>query len=339
MWDARVNTVLYRAGLSVVARAAQALRLRGQLILSLHSVAPHRPADGDAGGGLSITDRFLERIIADCARRAIPIVSLAEALRRHAAQDSRPFLVLTFDDGYRDLYANAFPVLERHAVPFTIFVTTGLIDRVAPMWWHALERAVARAAILRFDGGTMPTATRREKGRAFAAVAARFRAAPPDAQRRLVADLERDNARFSLRDAYDSSLDWDMLRTMHRSGLAEIGCHSVHHPMFSTLDPERIRAEIAVSRDRIASMLDLAPRYFAYPFGQDHEVGPHAPSIVRSCGFAAGFTTNQALLSSHRPDEIYSVPRLVLAKKGEDLLVLQAYMSGLPQKLRSVLAS
>ena len=50
------------------------------------------------------------------------------------------FICLTFDDGYRDNYTLAYPLLKRLGVPFTIYVTTGFIDNRSPMWWYAGEQ-------------------------------------------------------------------------------------------------------------------------------------------------------------------------------------------------------
>lgn len=47
--------------------------------------------------------------------------------KKGMAQSRRPQVVITIDDGYRDNYLNAFPVLKEFNLPATIFVSTGFI--------------------------------------------------------------------------------------------------------------------------------------------------------------------------------------------------------------------
>lgn len=50
------------------------------------------------------------------------------------------FICLTFDDGYRDNYTLAYPLLKRLGIPFTVYVTTGFIDNRSPMWWYPYQQ-------------------------------------------------------------------------------------------------------------------------------------------------------------------------------------------------------
>jgi peptidoglycan/xylan/chitin deacetylase (PgdA/CDA1 family) len=51
---------------------------------------------------------------------------------------SRP-VVLTFDDGYRDNYTNAFPLLKKYRVKATLFVITGAVGKPNYLTWPQIE--------------------------------------------------------------------------------------------------------------------------------------------------------------------------------------------------------
>src|SRR5262249_44540334 len=65
-------------------------------------------------------------------------------VRLEGHETSRPFAVLTFDDGYRDNIEYAWPILTRHDVPWTVFITPDFVDRCGRPWWLELEEAIAR---------------------------------------------------------------------------------------------------------------------------------------------------------------------------------------------------
>lgn len=83
------------------------------------------------------------------------IVSLDEALERSGDADSHKLFVLTFDDGYRDVYDTAFPMLRAAQVPFLIYVTTEPVasgramntgGRSEPLTWGQLSEMVEAGA-------------------------------------------------------------------------------------------------------------------------------------------------------------------------------------------------
>ncbi len=114
------------------------------------------------------------------------VISLAEAVRELAAGPvTRPGVVLTFDDGYRDNLLHALPVLRRYGLPATIFVTTRFCDQelshprygtnVAGLHlsWEEL-RALAREPGIAIGSHTVthPYLSRLERAAAMAEIAA-----------------------------------------------------------------------------------------------------------------------------------------------------------------------
>jgi peptidoglycan/xylan/chitin deacetylase (PgdA/CDA1 family) len=56
--------------------------------------------------------------------RAVGLTDAVENLYRGAPFQEKTF-VLTFDDGYRSVYSEAFPVMKRHGMSATVFLTVG----------------------------------------------------------------------------------------------------------------------------------------------------------------------------------------------------------------------
>jgi len=128
-------------------------------VLCLHSVTESECEVANFGA-MAIRCEFLERMIVDLRRRGIALVSLSEALKL-ATGAPRPFIALTFDDGYRDNYEVAYPILKKFDVPFAIFLTTGLIDRTLPMWWHVLEHVIDRNVSIEYEDVKLVSRTKR----------------------------------------------------------------------------------------------------------------------------------------------------------------------------------
>src|SRR5436305_2147582 len=128
-------------------------------ILMFHHVRPWVARDFAPNRLLEITPHFLDATLALVKARGFEIIGLDTALQRIAAPGERPFVVLTFDDGYRDNVEHALPVLENHAAPFTMFVTSGFADRTARLWWIELEDAIRGLERVAVDGFELSTLT------------------------------------------------------------------------------------------------------------------------------------------------------------------------------------
>lgn len=62
------------------------------------------------------------------------VVALDTALDRLDSGDTRPSVVLTFDDGFEDVHAHAWPLLRERGLPFTVYLASGFVSQ--PMVWE-----------------------------------------------------------------------------------------------------------------------------------------------------------------------------------------------------------
>lgn len=111
------------------------------------------PADADIyRHDLSVPpERFaahLDRLLAE-GYTTVNLYQVIDALQRGIPLPDKP-VVITFDDGYRDNYENAFPLLKERSMQATIFVVTDFIDEERPAyltWEMAREMLVAGISI------------------------------------------------------------------------------------------------------------------------------------------------------------------------------------------------
>ncbi len=215
---------------------------------------------------------------------------------------------ITFDDGYADNLLHAVPILRRHGLPATFFISTGFVDG-GRMWNDTVIEAVRAATVPDLDTeflglGCLEVATNEQKraalGRLIPAI-------------KHLAGERRSDAVTRIADACQATLPEDLmlttvqLRALRSVGMG-IGAHTVSHPILATMDNDDARREIAESRDFLAGMLGERIGLFAYPNGRiDSDYTDVHTRIVKSLGFDAAVTTNWGACSAR--SDLYQLPR------------------------------
>lgn len=78
---------------------------------------------------------YLESLVQQCDKEGFEPVSLDEAVERMRKRGGRRFACFTFDDGYLDTYAIAFPTLVALNVPFCVYMTKDFYRGTSkPIW-------------------------------------------------------------------------------------------------------------------------------------------------------------------------------------------------------------
>lgn len=306
------------------------------LILTFHHVDPAPAGAYVPNGLLSITPDFLDAVLGTLVSRGFDVIgldSVAERLVRPAGD--RPFVVLTFDDGYRDNARYAVPLLRRHRVPWTLFVTSDFAEGRGRLWWIELERAIGRLDRVRVPADEapaldLPAATAEEKMAAFAALYRRLRAG---SEERLLATIAVlcDEAGIGVgRMAEELCLSWEELRGLASDPLLTIGAHTITHPMLAKHGEARVRREIGEGRARIEREIGRPVRHLSYPVGDPTSAGMREFAIARETGFDTAVTTRPGHLFPGHADHLHALPRVSVNGLHQSRAALSALLSGVP---------
>jgi peptidoglycan/xylan/chitin deacetylase (PgdA/CDA1 family) len=290
----------YALGLTRPERA-----LAGRLtIVTLHRVLPPERRARYPMPHLAVPPRFFDELLAALAA-AFDCRPLHEAVAAAQAPRAggRPLLALTFDDGMRDNFEFARPLLARHRVRATFFAVaenakSGRLlghDRLAYAAAHAAAsgdgeslRAQLRAPLRDAADPARVDALAAQRGAPSVAHAVvRFAKTLPDSARaRLEAALAAAAPGAAVPE-WEGLMDLAQLRALAGDG-HEIGSHSMTHALLrSELAPDFER-ETAGARALLREATGAEVRSFCYPDGA-HDGA--AVAAVRAAGYSAAVTT------------------------------------------------
>jgi CelD/BcsL family acetyltransferase involved in cellulose biosynthesis/peptidoglycan/xylan/chitin deacetylase (PgdA/CDA1 family) len=245
-------------------------------------------------------------------RQNFPIISLDEVASGSYADSGEKYSVaITFDDGYRDNFLKAFPVLNKLEMPATIFLATGSIQSSELPWYDQISWAFKLTTRPRFSladvGG--PEANLNQRSAVLQAMGntlAWLRTIDDEKRRTFIPRIFEElgvSARLSVP---NPMLSWDEIKQMSKQKIT-FGAHTISHPALSRTNSTRLETEIVGSKNQIEEALDLPVRHFAYPFGQPSDVSDEAKKIVQRAGFSSAVTT---VWGFNRPgDDLYDLKR------------------------------
>jgi peptidoglycan/xylan/chitin deacetylase (PgdA/CDA1 family) len=201
------------------------------------------------------------------------------------------FAAVTFDDGYRDNYTLAYPVLHASNTPAIFFICPDIIGKRHVGWWDViayLVKRTAKAAVsirgvnvviegdqraaIRHLQGLMKLRKASETTGLLDEISAACDVALPDAL------LESEQF-----------MTWDEVREVSGNGVA-IGSHTHTHRVLATLDEASQRWELAQSKRTLEQQLQRPVRTLAYPVGGYEHFTPSTMRIAAECGYEGAFS-------------------------------------------------
>jgi peptidoglycan/xylan/chitin deacetylase (PgdA/CDA1 family) len=191
--------------------------------------------------------------------------------------DAARYCAVTFDDGWIDNYAYAYPLLHRYGVPATIFLPTGLIGSDDWLWSDRL------GDLLRARGRGTPDE--------WDALIERAKRLPDKDREDLLATMaaEAGGAASGAR----RFINWEEVADMSRHGIA-FGSHSSNHANLTRLSDAALERELREPLETLRRQGINHVPVLAYPNGDHSEAVVNA---ARAAGYRAAVTVCRGLES------------------------------------------
>lgn len=318
----RMGRAHLKTGLALVLGATRTDRLirimsgtrRLPLVVGYHRVVDDgRVRRASIIAPMLVSRRMFERQL-DWIGRRFRFVSLDElgSQLESGRAFPTPTATITFDDGYRDMYEHAYPVLKRKGIPAAVFVVTDWIDRATPLYHDRLYLLLTRdwsaAREVLVDLGVMTieqTSTSRALSEPFGALRFLLTTLCQEDVAQVLAALEE---RLSIdTDRLDGlkPLTWAMLAEMQRAGIT-VGSHTRTHALLTRESSSRMLEETIGARQALEERLGTRIDHFAYP---DGAFNTETVEAVARAGYRFAYTTCH---HRDRRHPLLTIPRCVL---------------------------
>jgi peptidoglycan/xylan/chitin deacetylase (PgdA/CDA1 family) len=276
-------------------------------VLGLHRVLNSEESlHANSLPGILFRQSTFEAVLEHLSRHylAIPLAVFLLKERFPSPSHKLPCL-LTFDDGWRDNYTTALPILRKYNLPATIFAVTGLIgtsmtfwvEQLGRIWKDSGRRAALIAAVTGAANGAEP---------AFEAMVENLKHLPSARREQVLASVLASSNSPDDEARGDRMLTWDEARALQEAGV-EIEAHSVTHPLLVYEDDETVGRELSQSKQTLEEKLGKRVRAFAYPNGTWDE---RVRKMVEEAGYECAFVTEKGW--HRRGADRFTIRRIML---------------------------
>lgn len=178
-------------------------------------------------------------------------------------------VAITFDDGYVDNFEYAYPILKKHKIPVSIFLTTAFVGTSGD-WQlnNVAELAYKRKYI---------------SEKKLSTLCQRYHFLKREEWMRLLKIKEGDLNEPS----ENHGLNWEQINEMITSGLVRFECHGHWHDNLAYKSREEVIEDIQKNKYLLKEKLGIESKVFAYPFGGDWDINPIVLDVLKKLGFKA----------------------------------------------------
>jgi peptidoglycan/xylan/chitin deacetylase (PgdA/CDA1 family) len=269
------------------------------LIFMLHRVLPEQDRNKySLNRDLAITPEKLDSIIVELKEKGYQFLSLDEVYEwfKNKKKIKQNFICLTFDDGYRDNFTHALPVLKKHNVPATIYVTNCLPNGNGILWWFLFEDHVKTnnqlsIASTNFSKSFYWNSAEEAFGQ-FGEISNLIKTIHPSELEKVLTKTFGKSKEDFENLCRNLSMTWEEIKQISNEPLITIGAHTMSHLSVKQHNEELVVKEMIDSKKELERYIGKEVYHFAYPFGGEYDVSKRDILLAETIGFKTS-TLNQ----------------------------------------------
>ena len=203
---------------------------------------------------------------------------------------------ITFDDGYKDNFSVALPILQRHGLSATFFIATSFLGG-GRMWNDDIIEAIRllpneTVDLKEFGLDQHDLTTPTNRVNAIGTILGKLKYQPHDQRQAMARKIARH---AGVDDQSGLMMSADDVRAMRAAGM-ELGGHTHSHPILTSLTDDDAYSEITCGKIELETILAEPVKVFAYPNGNTQlDLSSQHIEMLRQAGFIAAATTQQAI--------------------------------------------
>lgn len=238
------------------------------------------------------------------------------------------FCHITIDDGDKTFYNITYPLLKKHYIPATIFVSPHIITTKENFWFQEIryfddlnfKKIIAEYLSMEYD-------EIREYSIMHICKMLRLQ--------NIFKLIEIYKNRYQVRRRDSLNLNVEQIKDILSDGLVSIGAHTLNHPVLSNEDDQISEMEICGSINGLKDLLGCEIKYFAYPNGiPEFDFGVREKNILKTTTCKLAFSTlHKSVTINCDP---LSLPRYYISKGNLYTLRAKLFLGIYWDKIRGV---
>jgi peptidoglycan/xylan/chitin deacetylase (PgdA/CDA1 family) len=239
---------------------------------------------------------------------------------------------ITVDDGDMSFYKFIFPVLKKHKIPATVFVSPKIIVDRSNYWFQEIlgyNQDVLKKIIVEKSDVSLSSI----QGYDIECILKTHSIS------QIHEIIHRYQKTTNTPKKAFQNMSMEMLKDVERSRLVTIGSHTANHPILQNESDDNSKSEITGSVDQLSALLSKKVRFFSYPNGIPNlDFSKREETYLKGAGVELAFTTESK--NFLKENNRMRVPRIGVSNVEKMFFIKSKLLIGSPwEQLKKVKSS